>query len=145
MRNRRIDAFRSCVAFFGILGVGAVLVGADPPPSMAQAPLGTAFGIPASQQINNPSVSPYLTLTQPGINPAVAYQTLVTPQLQLGNTVLAQQQQLGTQQQQIGTLQQGLTQSRVTPQLAVTPELATGHPIYFLNTLGYFPVSKLGR
>jgi len=138
MRNRRIDAFRSCVAFFGILGVGAVLVGADPPPSMAQAPLGTAFGIPASQQINNPSVSPYLTLTQPGINPAVAYQTLVTPQLQLGNTVLAQQQQLGT-------LQQGLTQSRVTPQLAVTPELATGHPIYFLNTLGYFPVSKLGR
>ena len=60
------------------------------------------FGTPASQQINNPAVSPSLLLTQPGINPAIANQALIQPQLQLGNAVLGNQQQISALQSQSG-------------------------------------------
>ena len=138
MRNRKVHAMRRIVTLLGIFGIAATFVGADPPRSLAQfgggfgAPQG--FGTPASQQINNPAVSPSLLLTQPGINPAVANQTLIQPQLQLGNAVLGNQQQ-------IGTLQTGLIQGQAQPQglLSPAPLLQTGHSTAFLNTLDYFP------
>jgi hypothetical protein len=138
MRNRKVDAMRRIVTLIGIFSTVAVIVGADPRRSLAQvgggfgAPAG--FGTPASQQINNPAVSPNLLLAQPGINPAVAFQTLIQPQLQLGNAVLGNQQQ-------IGALQGGLGQPQAQPGglFSPTPLLQTGHSTTFLNTLTYFP------
>jgi hypothetical protein len=132
MRNQKVDAMRRSVTLIGILGTAAAILATDPPQSLAQ--FGGGFGIPASQQINNPAVSPSLLLAQPGINPGVAFQTLIQPQLQLGNAVLANQQQ-------ISTLQSGLAQRQSQPQapLSPTPLLQTGHSTAFLNTLDYFP------
>jgi hypothetical protein len=92
------------------------------------------FGVPAAKQINNPPVSPYLNLAQPGIDPALAYQTLVRPELQLRNTLANQQQLLGDIQQR------GMQQP---PSLLQSPTvLQTGHTTAFLNTGSYFfPVS----
>jgi hypothetical protein len=100
--------------------------------AVAQAPNG--FGIPASQQINNPVVSPFLTLAQPGINPGIAYQTLVSPQIQIGNAV-------ATQQIQIGALQQAVSPTKPLAQLPGGAILETGHPTSFMNTMSYFPLA----
>src|SRR5580700_4331673 len=130
------------------LGVAGALLVSCPRPALAQFGGGfsapalqppAGFGVAASQQLNNPAVSPSLLLTQPGINPAVAAQTLIQPQLQLGNAVLANQQQ-------IGTLQNGLNQlSQPQGALSPTPLLQTGHPTMFLNTLDYFPALSQRR
>jgi hypothetical protein len=119
------------VTLLGILATAAVIVGADPPGSPGQAP----FGIPAAPQINNPIVSPYLGLAQPGLNPGITYSTMIQPQLQLGNAVAANQQQIGAQQQQIGNLQRGQTQPQGQP---ASGFLQTGHATVFLNTGSYF-------
>jgi hypothetical protein len=129
----------------GIFGIAVTLVAVDASRCFAQvggagapgaagfgAPAG--FGIPASNQINNPAVSPSLLLAQPGVNPAVALQTLIQPQTQLGNAVLSNQQQ-------IGTLQGAVGQQATQPQgvLSPAPLLQTGHATVFLNTFSYFP------
>jgi hypothetical protein len=120
----------------GALVAGLVIVTAGAPHVLAQLPAGNSFGVPASQQLNNPVVSPFLNLAQPGINPGVAYQTLVAPQLQLNNAVTLQQQQ-------INLLQQGNTPERATQPLAPGTILETGHPTSFMNTLNYFPQPTL--
>ena len=124
------------------LGVAGALLVSCPRPAFAQFGGGfsapalqppAGFGVAASQQLNNPAVSPSLLLTQPGINPAVAAQTLIQPQLQLGNAVLSNQQQ-------IGALQNGLSQlSQPQATLSATPLLQTGHQTAFFNTFDYFP------
>jgi hypothetical protein len=128
---------RQFVTLVGILATAAVIVGADPPRSLAQyggGAFGGGFGTPASQQINNPAVSPSLLLAQPGINPAVALQALVQPQVQFGNAILGNQQQISNLQGTVAQ-QQGLPTHPLSP----TPLLQTGHPTAFLNTLDYFP------
>jgi hypothetical protein len=121
----------------GALAAGLAIVAAGAPLALAQLPVPNSFGVPASQQLNNPAVSPFLNLAQPGINPGVAYQTLVAPQVQLNNAVTLQQQQ-------IGTLQQTATQARTTtPQLGPGTILQTGHATAFMNTLTYFPQPNL--
>jgi hypothetical protein len=140
MRNQKLNAMRRIVTLIGILGIAAAIVGTDLSRSSAQAPFGgVAFGTPASQQINNPAVSPYLNLTQPGLNPGVAYQTLIAPQMQLGNAVANNQQQI--------TNLQGLGQplSALQPPLPSSAFLETGHPTTFLDTFGYFPTPKKGH
>jgi hypothetical protein len=138
MRNGWIRATQRLVARTEIACVGLMVLIAGAPTSLAQLPAGSTFGVPASQQINNPAVSPFLNLAQPGINPGVAYQTLVAPQLQLSNAV-------ALQQQQIGVLQQAVTPGRTSTQQAPGTILATGHPTSFLNTMGYFPQPNLKR
>jgi hypothetical protein len=133
MRSGWIRAKRTVVTRCGIVAGGLLIATAAAPNLLAQFPVGSSFGVPASQQINNPAVSPFLNLAQPGINPGVAYQTLVAPQLQLGNAVALQQQQIGRLQQ-------------ITPATGHTPPtltggtiLETGHATSFMNTLNYFP------
>jgi hypothetical protein len=116
----------------GALAAGLAIVAAGAPAVLAQLPVNNSFGVPASQQLNNPAVSPFLNLAQPGINPGVAYQTLVAPQLQLNNAVTLQQQQ-------IGMLQQATTPGRTLPQMGAGSVLQTGHATTFMNTLTYFP------
>jgi len=132
MRNGWIlTRLEIAAAVFVILAAGA-------PAAWAQLPVSSGFGVPASQQINNPVVSPFLNLAQPGINPGVAYQTLVAPQLQVGNAI-------ALQQQQIGVLQQTVAPARATPQAPPGTILETGHPTSFMNTFGYFPQPNLKR
>ncbi|HEV8071822.1 MAG TPA: hypothetical protein VGP76_29170 [Planctomycetaceae bacterium] len=148
MPNHRQNAMRRIVTFIGIFGMAGAIVAAGSSRTFAQFGGGfgnstfqppNGFGLPASQQLNNPPVSPSLLLTQPGINPAVAAQTLIQPQQQLGNAVLANQQQLGN-------LQNGLNQlSQPQGALSATPLLQTGHPTMFLNTLDYFPALSQRR
>jgi hypothetical protein len=148
MSNHRLTAMRRILTLIGILGFAGVIVAADSSRSFAQFGGGfgksafqppSGFGVPASLQLNNPAVSPALLLAQPGINPAVAAQALIQPQQQLGNAVLANQQQ-------IGTLQNGFNQlSQPQGALSPTPLLQTGHPTMFLNTFEYFPALSQRR
>jgi len=137
MRSGWIRATRTVVTRSVIVAGGLLVATAGAPRLLAQFPVGSSFGVPASQQINNPAVSPFLNLAQPGINPGVAYQTLVAPQLQLGNAVALQQQQIGRLQQ--------LTPAagHTTPTLTGGAILETGHPTSFMNTLNYFPQPNL--
>jgi hypothetical protein len=145
MRNQTVSAVRRTVVAAVILGASVAIVAADPRELAAQAPTfggGTnqlplgSFGTPAALQLNNPVVSPFLSLAQPGINPAVAYQTLVVPQIQLGNAVTANQQQ-------IGDLRRSSLQSPSSAQAGPFMPLQTGHPSAFLNTFSYFPAVSL--
>lgn len=138
MRNGWIRMTQQLVTRIEFLAAVLMILVVGARTSLAQLPVGSGFGIPASQQINNPVVSPFLNLAQPGINPGVAYQTLVAPQLQLGNAV-------ALQQQQIGVLQQAVTPGRAATQLPPGTILETGHPTSFMNTLGYFPQPNLKR
>ncbi len=138
MRCGLIRAKRTVVTRSVVIAAGGLLIATAGAPSLlAQLPVGSSFGIPASQQINNPAVSPFLNLAQPGINPGVAYQTLVAPQLQLGNAVALQQQQIGRLQQMTPAT------GHTTPTLTAGAILQTGHPTSFLNTLSYFPQPNL--
>jgi hypothetical protein len=116
----------------------AVILAVGAPILEAQFPVSSGFGTPPSQQINNPAVSPFLNLTQPGINPGIAYQTLVAPQLQLQNAV-------ALQQQQIGALQQAVAPGHGAIPLPPGTNPGTGHATYFLNTFSYFPTPNLKR
>jgi hypothetical protein len=145
MGNQTISAVRRTVMAAVILVASVAIVAADAREAAAQAPTfggGTSqlplgsFGTPAALQLNSPVVSPFLSLAQPGINPAVAYQTLVVPQLQLGNAVTANQQQ-------IGDLRRSVSQSQSSMQPGPFMPLQTGHPSVFLNTFSYFPAVSL--
>lgn len=138
MQNGWIRAMRRPVTRFGAIGLAVVILLAGAKASPAQLPVNGQFGVPASQQINNPVVSPFLNLAQPGINPGVAYQTLVAPQLQVGNAIALQQQQIGVLQREITP---GRTAATSTPPGTI---LGTGHPTVFMNTQGYFfqPILK---
>lgn len=136
-----LHALCRSIAAVGLLALS--ILGAETGTAQAQNPFGagisspspfggSAFGTPASLQITNPPVSPYLALTQPGLNPGIAFQTIVQPQIRLANTLSAQQQQLGV-----------ISNAQITgaPSLAplVSTGVQTGHQTVFLNTLGYFP------
>lgn len=139
MSNRRIDATRRFRTYLGILGAAVLFVAANSSQAAAQFPGGGGFGVPASRQLNNPAVSPFLNLVQPGIIPGIAYQTLVAPQMQLSNA-------FASQQQQIGNLQLGLAPPRAPAlEFPVTPSPQTGHATTFLNTLDYFPLAANAR
>jgi hypothetical protein len=138
MHNGWIRSMRRLISRCEVLGTAVVILVAGAHASRAQLPAGSAFGVPASQQINNPAVSPFLNLAQPGINPGVAYQTLVAPQLQLGNAV-------ALQQQQIGVLQQRTAPTRPSTELPPGTILETGHPTVFMNTQNYFFQPNLKR
>ncbi len=133
MRSGWIRASRTAVIRSATVVGGLLIASAGVPNLLAQFPVGSSFGVPASQQINNPAVSPFLNLAQPGINPGVAYQTLVAPQVQLGNAVALQQQQIGRLQQMTPAT------GHTTPTLTSGAILETGHPTSFMNTLNYFP------
>ena len=138
MRSDLLRAMRRLVMPVGILGAAFVVLLASRQASWAQFPVSSAFGTPASQQINNPVVSPFLNLAQPGINPGVAYQTLVAPQLQLSNAV-------AQQQQQIRVIQRDMAPTRTAPTVTPATILETGHPTVFMNTQGYFFQPALRR
>ena len=127
-RFRRFGLWRATLT----AGLAAVVL--SPIQSRAQQP-NSSFGTPASKQVNNPPVSPYLNLTQPGLNPAITYGTLIQPELQLRNTVANQQNLLGS------LTQQGQTQPAAGLQSPVLIE--TGHKTVFLDTGNYFfPISR---
>ncbi|HET6325098.1 MAG TPA: hypothetical protein VFG04_10385 [Planctomycetaceae bacterium] len=137
MQNRRIRLTFFCRV--NALGTAALVLVVGAQASRAQLPVNSQFGIPASKQINNPVVSPFLNLAQPGLDPGVAYQTLIAPQLQLGAAV-------ALQQQQIGVLQQATAPVRpATTPLPPGTILGTGHPTVFMNTQGYFFQPNLRR
>jgi hypothetical protein len=126
-RAIEITEIRRPLISIAIFVAVVALVGFNPLACHAQ--YGGNFGTPASKQINNPPVSPYLNLVQPGIDPALAYQTLVRPELQVRNA-------LANQQMLLSDLQRGTTQP---PSLLQSPTvLQTGHPTAFLNTGSYF-------
>ena len=136
MRSGWTRVMRTFLTGAGALAAGLVIVSAGATEALAQLPATNSFGVPASQQLNNPVVSPFLNLAQPGINPGVAYQTLVAPQLQLNNAVTLQQQQ-------INLLQQNNAVDHSTLPLGGGAILQTGHATSFLNTLNYFPQPTL--
>jgi hypothetical protein len=119
-----------------MLTLGAGLGGLAP--RCAEAQSSSSFGTPASRQINNPTVSPYLNLTQPGIDPAIGYQTLVRPENQIRNS-------LASQSQAIGNLEREFGQSRSAPNRETLPVRRTGHPTTFLSTGTYFPATYRGQ
>jgi hypothetical protein len=122
---------------FGLmLALWAASVGLVPRCAEAQAP--SSFGTPASKQINNPTVSPYLNLAQPGIDPAIAYETLVRPENQIRDT-------LNNQSQAIGNLQYEVGQSPPASKRATSPVRRTGHPTTFMSTGTYFPAMNGGQ
>jgi hypothetical protein len=122
---------RRFTSWVGTLTVGFGVAAVSPLHCQAQQP-SSSFGTPASKQLNNPAVSPYLNLTQPGLNPAITYGTLIAPEIQLRNTIANQQNLLGNLQQQI---QPGSTTQPVL--------LETGHKTFFLDTQTYFfPITR---
>jgi hypothetical protein len=141
MGNQKVMAIRRMVMETVILCASIAIVTASPRESAAQLPIGAGgygsppgggFGTPAALQLNNPVVSPFLSLAQPGINPAIAYQTFVVPQMDLSRAVTANQQQIGDLRRT------GPTPVTPDQQFRSTP-LQTGHPSTFLNTFSYFP------
>jgi hypothetical protein len=131
MQNAKsISSARRFWMRIAIVAVAAAVIGINPLKCRAQVGGGGGFGVPASKQINNPPISPYLNLTQPGLNPAITYESLVRPELQLRNTLANQQQLLGDLQQR------GMSQP---PALLQSPTvLQTGHTTSFLDTGTYF-------
>jgi hypothetical protein len=124
--------------WIGTLMVEFAIVAVNPIRCHAQQ-ASSSFGTPASKQINNQPVSPYLNLAQPGLDPAITYGTLIQPELQLRNTIANQQNLLGSLSQQIQAQPAASLQSPVL--------LETGHQTYFLNTGSYFfsRTSRQGR
>jgi len=137
MRNARsIGADRRFWTRVGLSVAAAAIVGFNPLTCRAQ--VGQSFGVPASKQINNPPISPYLNLTQPGLNPAITYESLVRPELQLRNTLANQQQLLGDLQPRTTVQPPALLQSPTV--------LQTGHTTSFMDTGTYFfPLSLRGQ
>lgn len=132
-------AIRRLGMAIGILLVAAAVFGTSPERCQAQQP-NSSFGTPASRQLNNPPVSPYLNLAQPGLDPAITFGAIIQPELQLRNTLVNQQNMIGNQQNQIG----GITQQLQGPPQTQTPVLLeTGHKTMFLDTGNYFfPISR---
>ena len=129
--------FRHFGVWLGTLTAGFAVVGLNPIHCRAQQP-SSSFGTPASKQINNQPVSPYLNLAQPGLNPAITYGALIQPEIQLRNTLANQQNLLGNLTQQAQSQPAGSLQ---TPVL-----LETGHKTVFLDTGTYFfPISHAPR
>jgi hypothetical protein len=123
--------------WIGSLVIGTAFVATNSARCSAQQP-GSSFGTPASKQLNNPAVSPYLNLTQPGLNPAITYGTLIQPEIQLRATLANQQNLLGDLQQKFQTQPPVLTQQ---PTL-----LQTGHTTAFLDTgTFFFPIVRTPR
>jgi hypothetical protein len=122
-------AIRRLGIWIGTLTVGLAIVAVNPINCHAQQ-ASSSFGTPASKQINNQPVSPYLNLAQPGLNPAITYGTLIQPELQLRNTIANQQNLLGSLSQQV--------QSQPAASLQTPVLLETGHQTYFLDTGTYF-------
>ena len=123
--------------WIGTLAIGTALVATGSARCAAQQP-SSSFGTPASKQLNNPAVSPYLNLTQPGLNPAITYGTLIQPEIQLRTTLANQQNLLGDLTQKFQTQPPVLTQ-QPTP-------LQTGHTTAFLDTGSFFfPISRNAR
>jgi hypothetical protein len=121
--------------FAFLLALAAGLAGVAPQSVKAQS--SSSFAAPASKQINNPTVSPYLNLVQPGIDPALGYQTLVRPENQIRNT-------LANQSQAIGDLQREVGQSQSASKRETLPVRRTGHATMFLTTGTYFPATRRG-
>ena len=135
-------AIRRLGTGIGISLVAFAVVGTDATRCHAQQ-AGSSFGTPASKQLNNPPVSPYLNLAQPGLDPAITYGAIIQPELQLRNTLANQQNMLGNQQNALGYLSNQLQapNSQQTPTL-----LGTGHKTMFLDTGSYFfPISRQRR
>jgi len=131
------QSIRRFATWTGSLVIATAFVGANSALCHAQQP-GPNFGSQASQQFNNPPVSPYLNLTQPGLNPAITYGTLIQPEIQLRATLANQQNLLGDLQQKFQTQPPTLTQQ---PTL-----LQTGHTTAFLDTGSYFfPIARNPR
>jgi len=122
---------------FGLmLALGAWLICLAP--RCAEAQSTSSLEKPAVGQINNPTVSPYLLLAQPGIDPALGYQTLVRPELQFRKT-------LADQSDAIGNLQREVGQSQLASKRDSLPVRKTGHPTTFLSTGTYFPPMRRGQ
>jgi hypothetical protein len=83
---------------------------------------------PAGPPPQRPTFSPYLNLLRPGGSPAQNYYGLVRPEQQFRQSIGSLQGQVNANQQAIGNLQ---TNPADGPAV-------TGHPVYFLNTGGYF-------
>lgn len=123
--------------WIGSVAIATAFVATSSARCSAQQP-SSSFGTPASKQLGNPAVSPYLNLTQPGLNPAITYGTLIQPEIQLRATLANQQNLLGDLQQKFQTQPPVLTQQ---PTL-----LQTGHTTSFLDTGSYFfPITRNQR
>jgi hypothetical protein len=131
MQCTPIDLRRRAVALIMALGTGLA-------PRWAEAQSTSSSNKPAPTQINNPTVSPYLLLAQPGIDPALGYQTLVRPENQIRKT-------LANQSDAIGNLQREVGQSQSTSKRDGLPVRRTGHPTTFLSTGTYFPAPRRGQ
>jgi len=92
-------------------------------------------------QPSRPTLSPYLNMMRPGVNPALNYFGLVQPQLQQiqqGRNLQQLQQQLT--QLDSNVLNQGMTTGMPTAGALLT----TGHPVAFMNYGTYFPLYSRG-
>jgi hypothetical protein len=120
--------------WIGTFTIATAFVATGPARCHAQQP-SSSFGTPASKQLNNQPVSPYLNLTQPGLDPAITFGTLIQPEIQLRATIANQQNLLGDLQQKFQTQPPVLTQQ---PTL-----LQTGHTTAFLDTGSFFfPIAR---
>jgi len=96
----------------------------------------------AGRQLANPVVSPYLNLLQPGLDPAITYQTMIRPDFQIRAALVQQGQMIQNLDQQTAT---GATSGQVsrtgqpTTQALATQFRTTGHATTFLNTSTYYP------
>jgi hypothetical protein len=150
MRRKTLSGTVRSLVLPAVVGLTAAIAAANPSnaiaqfaapgmPSMPSATFGGSFGSPSSRQLNMPVVSPYLNLLQPGLDPAITYQTMIRPEIQFRSALVEQGQM-------IQDLQRGGTGTSGRPGAAqpMTQPLApqfrqTGHATAFLNTSTYFP------
>jgi hypothetical protein len=129
-----------CGRAFGLmLVIGAGLAGLAPRCAEAQSTSSFDKQVLPGSQINNPTVSPYLLLAEPGIDPALGYQTLVRPENQVRKTLANQGEAIGNLQREVGQSQSASTRRDSVP------VRKTGHPTAFLTTGTYFPPMRRGQ
>jgi len=106
-------------------------------PPMPSATFGSSFGSPGARQLNQPIVSPYLNLLQPGLDPAITYQTMIRPEIQFRGALVEQGQMIQEIQRSGASGRPGTAQPMSQP---LAPQFRqTGHATAFFNTSTYFP------
>jgi len=148
MRRKTLSGTVRSLVLPAVVGLTAAIAAANPSnaiaqfaapgmPSMPSATFGGSFGSPSSRQLNMPVVSPYLNLLQPGLDPAITYQTMIRPEIQFRSALVEQGQMIQDLQRSGVSGRPGAAQPTSQP---LAPQFRqTGHATAFLNTSTYFP------
>jgi hypothetical protein len=148
MRRKTLSGTARSLVLPAVVGMTAFFAAANPSsavaqyggmamPSMPSTSFGGSFGGAGARQLSQPVVSPYLNLLQPGLDPAITYQTMIRPEIQLRSALVEQGQMIQDLQRSGATGRPGTAQPTSQP---LAPQFRqTGHATAFLNTSTYFP------